>query len=161
MGSLSLVEIDSQYIKHLHKIDSRVSVKYNNRPFVGVVTIVDDITYAIPLTSQTTEERKAAGKNKRSSKVTTFVRNSNGDEIANLLYNNMVPIRDDVYNILNIDPEEDTYESNEIRFIRKHVDDIIDKARNVYSCRITGSDWFMNKICCDFKKLEEAMDDYT
>lgn len=55
---LSLYKIDPDYLKYLHSIDSRISVKYNNRPFVGIVTMINGISYVLPLTSQTTEERK-------------------------------------------------------------------------------------------------------
>ena len=55
---LSLCVVDSQYLRYLHEIDYRVSVKYNNRPFVGIVTMLGGIKYVIPLTSQTTAERR-------------------------------------------------------------------------------------------------------
>ena len=118
--NLFLCKIDPSYLKYLHKIDSRINVKYNNRPFVGVITMLNGIPYVLPLTSQTTEERKKEGKNKRSAKITTFVRDSAGNEIANILHNNMFPVVEGVYSIMEINAELDTYESNEIRFIRKN-----------------------------------------
>ena len=81
-----LYYVDKEYLKYLHKEDYRVSVKFNNRPFAGIVTMVGGRKYIIPLTSQTTEERKNAGKNKRSSLITTFVTETSGKEISNLLY---------------------------------------------------------------------------
>lgn len=81
-----LYYVDKEYLKYLHKEDYRVSVKFNNRPFAGIVTMVGGRKYIIPLTSQTTEERKSAGKNKRSSRITTFVTETSGKEISNLLY---------------------------------------------------------------------------
>lgn len=158
---LSLCEIDSGYLKYLHKVDSKVSVKYNNRPFVGVITMVNNIKYVLPLTSQTTQERAKSGKSKRSARVTTFVRDGSGEEIANILHNNMIPVFDDVFSIMDIDAEKDTYEANEIRFIRKHKEDIIRKARKVYSDRIIGKDFFLQKVCCDFSLLEKKYLDYT
>ncbi len=83
-----LYYVDKEYLKQLHKEDYRVSVKFNNRPFAGVVTAIGTQKYVIPLTSQTTEERKKVGKKKRSTIVTTFVTETSGEEIANLLYNN-------------------------------------------------------------------------
>ena len=53
-------------ILQLWKEDFSVSVKFNNWPFVGIVTSVGDKKYMIPLTSQTTEECKKEGKKKRS-----------------------------------------------------------------------------------------------
>lgn len=57
MGN-NLYKIDADYLKYMHKIDTRISVKYNNRPFVGIITMINGINYVLPLTSQTTCERK-------------------------------------------------------------------------------------------------------
>lgn len=35
-----LYYVDKEYLKYLHKKDYRVSVKFNNRPFAGIVTVV-------------------------------------------------------------------------------------------------------------------------
>lgn len=152
---LYLCKIDPDYLKFLHKIDSRVSVKHNNRPFVGVISMVENVPYVLPLTSQTTQIRKEEGKSKRSSMITTFIKDSDGTEIANILHNNMIPVQEDVYTLLEINAETDTYESNEIRYIRKNREQIIRKAEKVYRSRTTKSNAFLNKTCCDFKKLEE------
>ena len=87
--------------------------------------------------------------------ITTFVKDSADNEIANILHNNMFPVKEGVYNALEIDAEIDTYESNEIRFIRKNKDKIIRKAQKVYTERVTKHNAFLNKSCCDFKKLED------
>lgn len=158
MQNLYLYEVEHNYLRFLHNIDSRVSVKYNNRPFVGIVTMINGLNYLIPLTSQTTKKREEKGKKKRSSKVTTFVRDSKGEEIANILHNNMIPIKEEWCNKLNINAEEDTYEANEIRFIRKNRERIIAKAQKIHDKRIEGNDRFLNYICCDFELLE---DNYT
>ena len=154
----TLYYIDGNYLKAMHKVDYRVSVKYNNRAFVGIITTIGTQKYVIPLTSQTTQERKKEGKNKRNGKFTAFVTESSGVEIANILFNNMLPVFEDVITPLNIDPTVDTYESNEIRYIRKHWDAIQTKAKKVYDTRYdTNSrdyDFFV-KTCCDFKKLED------
>ena len=55
---LSLCKIAPAYLKFMHSLDSRISVKFNNRPFVGVVTIMAGLRYVLPLTSQTTQKRK-------------------------------------------------------------------------------------------------------
>ena len=159
-----IYHIDKEYLKYLHKVDNRVSVKFNNRPFVGIVTLIDDKKYVIPLTSQTTSDRMAEGKRKRSPLITTYVTETSGTEIANLLYNNMIPITDEVLTKAIIDPKYDTYELNEIRYIRKNWDVIKNKAKKVYDLRNNNASnhySFLLKTCCDFKKLEKAMDDYN
>ncbi len=159
-----LYYIDKAYLKYLHKVDSRVSVKFNNRPFAGIVTSIGTQKYMIPLTSQTTAERKKEGKNKRSSLITTFVTETSGKEIANLLYNNMVPVQDDMISPLSIDPMVDTFESNEIRYLRKNWKTVEEKAFNVFEQRYDSSSHnfgFLQKTCCDFKKLENALEHYS
>ena len=151
---LWLYKIDADYLKYMHKADYRVSVKYNNRPFVGIITMINGTNYVLPLTSQTTEERKKAGKKKRSAIITTFVKDSSGEEIANILHNNMFPVIEGVCTKLEIDATINTYESNEIRFIRKNADKIIKKANKVYIERIANNNSFLCKVCCDYAKLE-------
>lgn len=154
-NQLYLCSVDKDYLKYLHSIDYRVSVKYNNRPFVGVITMINRIEYVIPLTSQTTLERAKVGKNKRAARITTFVRDGSGLEIADLLHNNMIPVTKDFYEVVEIDAETNTYEANEIRFIRKNKDKIIQKANKVHDDRMFKHDKFLYKTCCDFGKLEE------
>lgn len=159
-NELFLYMINPNYLKYIHKIDNRVSVKYNNRPFVGVVMMINDIPYVLPLTSQTTAERKKTGKKKRSAKTTTFVKDSGDEEIANILHNNMFPVKEGVFTLLEVEAESDTYEANEIRYIRKNRDKIIEKAKKVHDDRIGGKDAFLNRICCDFEKLEGRFEAY-
>ena len=159
-----LYYVDRNYLKQLHKTDYKVSVKYNNRPFVGIITSIDDKKYVIPLTSQTTQERFAEGKKKRSPLITTYITETSGKEIANLLYNNMIPVTDEVITKVNIDTTSDTYELNEIRFIRKNWNTITSKAAKVYALRYDNTSkhyQFLIKTCCDFKNLETIMKDYT
>jgi hypothetical protein len=159
----ALFYVNREYLKYMHEVDSRVSLKYNGRMFAGIVTIINEQKYVIPLTSQTTEERKKRGKGKRSSVITTFVAESSGKEIADLLYNNMLPVYDEVISPVNIDPKINTYELNEIRFLRKSWDNIQKKAVNVYKDRNNKNSpnyGFLLKVCCDYRKLEEASIEY-
>ena len=159
-NQLSLYKISSEYVKYLHAFDYRVSVKYNNRPFVGIITMINDKKYVLPLTSQTTDKRIKEGKRKRANEITTFVRDIKGNEIANILHNDMFPVVEGTYTLMDIDATTNTFESNEIRYIRKHADEIILKAQKVYARRIEGRNQFLVKTCCDFKKLESKSEEY-
>ena len=86
-----------------------------------------------------------------------------GTEIANILYNNMIPVYDEVITPVTVNPEVDTYISNEIRFIRKTWEVIQNKALYVYDERYLTSSKnysFLVNTCCDFKKLEAACQQY-
>lgn len=161
MRELFLYEIDPDYLRFLHGLDYRVSVKYNNRPFVGIIVMINGTPYVLPLTSQTTTEREKEGKKKRAAKVTTFVRDTSGEEIANILHNNMIPVADGTYTMKDINADVDTYESNEIRYIRKHKERIIAKAQKVHDKRIENKDWFLRRICCNFELLESRYTEYN
>ena len=144
----------------MHGVDKRITVK-SNRPFVGIVTVINGLEYVLPLTSQTTQSRKENGKNKRAAIITTFVKDSAGKEIANILHNNMFPVKIGTYELMSIDPEINTYESNEIRYIRKHEAEIIKKSLKVYQGRIIKRNPFLIKTCCDFQKLEDNYVNFT
>lgn len=155
-----LCEIQRDYIKYMHDADWRVSVKYNNRKFVGLAVRMNGRFYVVPLTSQTTKERVARGKKKRSAALTTFIK-VGGEEIANLLHNNMFPVPKNQIKKIQIDPLVDTYLANEERQIRKNWVEINKKSIAVYRERYDKNSrnyQFFNKTCCDFKKLEIECD---
>lgn len=154
-----LCEIERDYMKYMHEADWRVSVKYK-RKFVGLAVRINGRFYVIPLTSQTTKERVARGKKKRSASITTFIK-VGGEEIANLLHNNMFPVPRNQIKKITIDPMVDTYLANEERQIRKHWVEINTKSIAVYKDRYDTNSrnyHFFNRTCCDFKKLETECD---
>lgn len=154
-----LCEIDKDYMKYMHEADWRVSVK-NKRKFIGLAVRINGRFYVIPLTSQTTKERTALGKKKRSASITTFIK-VGGEEIANLLHNNMFPVPKKLIKKIEIDPMVDTYLANEERQIRKHWVEINTKSITVYRERYDKNSrnyHFFMKTCCDFKKLEAECD---
>lgn len=75
----------------------------------------------------------------------------------------MIPVTEELITALSINPEIDTYESNEIRYLRKHWDIIEEKAKKVFEQRYMKESHnysFLLKTCCDFKKLESALETY-
>lgn len=156
-----ICEIQKDYVKYMHSKDWRVSVKAN-RKFVGLAVWINNRIYVVPLTSQTTKERAVRGKKKRSAFITTFIR-VGGEEIANLLHNNMFPVPEDQIKRIEINPLKDTYLANEERQIRKNWVNINTKSISVYRERYNKESrnyYFLNKTCCDFKKLEIECDNW-
>ena len=75
----------------------------------------------------------------------------------------MIPVNEEIITALEIDPKVDTYESNEIRYLRKNWESIEEKATNVFNQRYDTKSHnfgFLKKTCCDFKKLETALERY-
>ena len=159
--SPTIVKVDSEYLFYLHNYDNRVSLK-KGRPYVGLAVLINSKMYVIPLTSQTTEERRKKGLKKRNSLTTTFI-TASGEEISNLLHNNMVPVPENLTEKIIIDPLKDTYLMNEYRYIRKHWLEITQKSLSIYIERYDKNSRnydFLTSICCDFKKLEEKYNDW-
>lgn len=159
--SPKIVTVDKKYLSYLHGFDSRVSLK-KDRPYVGLSVLINGKIFVIPLTSQTTQERKKKGFKKRNSLTTTFIKAS-GVEISDLLHNNMIPVPKKLAERIEIDPLKDTYLSNEYRYIRKHWVEITNKSLMIYLERYNEESRnfaFLQSICCDFKMLEEKCDDW-
>ena len=55
LENLGLYNIDVNYLEYLHSIDSEVQFSlekdYSQKPFLGILVLVDTYTYFIPLTS--------------------------------------------------------------------------------------------------------------
>ena len=159
--SPTLVMVDSAYILYLQGVDCCVSLK-KGRPYVGLSVRINNNFFVIPLTSQTTEKRKLKGLKKRNSLTTTFIKAS-GIEISALLHNNMIPVPKNLIQKIEINPIKDTYLMNEYRYIRKHWVEITNKSMMIYLERYNKKSInkdFLQKICCDFKLLEEKCNDW-
>lgn len=159
-----LYYVDPGYLKQLNKIDYRVPVKFNGRPFAGLLTNIQNQLYVIPLTSETTQKRALANKGKRKSFFTVYVKDNKGVEISNLLLNNMIPVKNNLLTKIDFDSiESSSYLNMEVRFLRKNWDDIMAKADKVYNARynqLSPMYKFAQKICCDFKLLEKECKQY-
>ena len=152
-----LCTVHSDYLDYMHNTDCHVSLKYG-RPYLGLAIRLNDHFYVVPLTSRTTYTREGRGKNKRSPLTTTFIKRGE-KEIANLLHNNMFPVPENEIERVFIDPQKDIRLANEQRQIRKQWVEINMKSANVYRDRYDTQSrnyHFLVKICCDFKKLEDA-----
>ena len=65
-------------------------------------------------------------------------------------------------NFSEIKKTDDSYHSllvKELRYLNHNQDSLVKMAQKVYKIGL-NKNHFLNKNCCDFKKLEEAMDKY-
>ena len=62
--SPKIVMVDKTYLSYLYGFDRRVSLK-KDRPYVGLSVRINEKFFVIPLTSQTTQERKKKGLKKQ------------------------------------------------------------------------------------------------
>lgn len=150
---INICYVKSDYLKYIRKFDYRIPIK-TNRKFIGLVILINGSQYVVPLTSKSSKERVSSGKRKRSPVVTTNLK-----DVADILHNNMFPVPSvEIEKIKDISYFTDPYLNYEYRLIRKKRAAINIKSMNVYRNRYIqkNKDYlFLNKICCDFKKLEE------
>ncbi|MCR4687033.1 MAG: type III toxin-antitoxin system ToxN/AbiQ family toxin [Lachnospiraceae bacterium] len=176
MKKLDLYYIDLKYIRDLSRVDDNVmSISpqrgKQNRPFVGVVVLINGRNYCVPLTSP-----KDKFKNKRSQ--VDFIkifdenrRDANGQYklIGVLNINNMIPVNGYFIKKVDIavkgDDKPDIVAKKrlmqkQIKWCRKHVDTIENRANKVYDMVINHPDKNQNlvKRSSKFYELEKMLD---
>ncbi|MCH5349378.1 MAG: type III toxin-antitoxin system ToxN/AbiQ family toxin [Oscillospiraceae bacterium] len=169
---LDLYLVDKKYIRDLSNADDNVlsvspQINKNERPFVGIVMVLDEKEYCVPLTSP---KDKFEGKSK-----IDFIKipdpklkNSNGSPvtIGILNINNMIPIsrqyisKIDLSESSDIDKKRRILLQKEIHWCRKNLSVIQNRANKVYKAVTEAPDKNKNLIrrCCDFRKLEAILE---
>ncbi len=175
MNKLDLYYIDLKYIRNLSKADDNImSISpqraKENRPFLGVITVIENHEYCIPLTSP-----KDKFKNKKSQ--IDFIKifdeskkESNGQFklIGILNINNMIPVDETVISKadLKIHPNDSvkikqhkTLMQKQLAWCRDHADTVINRAGKVYRLVVNEPDKNRNltKRCSKFKELERIL----
>ena len=163
---LFLYTLDMKYVRDLHRADDRVlsvspQIHKNNRPFVGVVIILDKHKYCIPLSHP--KEKHYSMKND-----IDFSRIIVENKLIGVLnFNSMIPVNDSVVSRLNlkINPwdmeSEKAYKKlciKELDWIQKNQDAIIKKANKLYFMVTTGkANNNLMKRCLNFQRLESIL----
>lgn len=153
MESLKLYRISDKYIRFLQGIDNRVqNNKDRQRPYVGVVLCVGEFRYFVPM-----ESPKPNHVNIKSGHH--LLKLDNG-KLGMLGFNNMIPVHDSAISLFDIDDEPDIKYAELLRrqvtVINRNKADIYDHATKTYYGAVNKKNQFLLRICCDFKKLENA-----
>ena len=188
-GNLKLINIDANYVQALHNACSEVfysSYNYDNKPYLGIlVSNEKDKKYVIPLTSA--KEKHKTWKNVDGDRYLIYEEAALSDmgikdifvimpddpqKVKHILsaieIKKMIPIRDDVYSVVNINvnvsdsEEEKKYKdllNKEYSFCLKIISQLMDKANKIYEKQmLTGK---IVRFGCDFKVLENVCDTYS
>ncbi len=178
MDKLDLYYIDLKYIRKLANADSSVmSVSPQRgkagRPFVGVVVLVNDREYCIPLTSP---KEKFLNKKSQVDFIKIFDEKKKDEKgkfklIGVLNINNMIPVKKEV--IMKIDlvihqkdqPDVVNHKKlmqKQISWCRKNTEVIKNRANKVYDMVVNMPDKNKNltRRSLDFLKLEKILDDF-
>ena len=163
---LGIYLINSDYVKFLHSVDSRVPISWNdkaNRPFLGVLLEVGQNKYYAPLTSPKPKFNSMSNR-------LGFVKIDNGRYGAIEIIN-MFPVIDSKH-VQQIDFAQSKTDSNETvkwkRLVKKqalwcnqHQTAITRNAERLYILKAQKKlNPDIDALCCDFLKLERAAERY-
>lgn len=157
MEQLKLYRISDKYIRYLKSRDHRVQDNKNRRrPYVGVVLLVGNYKYFVPMASPKPSHAKIKPGHH-------IMRIKNGN-LGQLGFNNMIPVPEEAIICFNIDDEPDLKYAELLRrqvsFINRHKADVFDHASKTYYGVVTKKTKFLVDICCDFRNLERACSNY-
>ena len=162
MNKLRLYRIDINYIKYLYNFDNKVQYNPNRedeytarRPYLGIVLIVNNLDYFVALEHPRVQHQQM--------KNNPFIFKIHNGKYGILGFNNMIPVKKTELVEFDINKEEEKYRQiliSQYHFCNKHITEIMEKVNTTYLKRIEGKNKFMNKVCCDFKLLEEKCNNY-
>ena len=177
METLKIYSVTDEYINYLrtsypnvysNKQDTRV----HTRKYVGVVIKVENYNYYIPLSSPKETDFQVAGKNKVIKKsivpiVRIVIKNSKGEKElkGTLRISHMIPVPESELKLYDLENEKDEcYKDlvlNEIQFIRKNKEKILNNANLLYKQKADNdpSAGYV-KMALDYKALEKLCDKY-
>ena len=165
---LSIYQIDMKYVRDLAKADDKVmsvSPQENkeSRPFVGIVVIMNDKKYCIPLSSP-------KSKHNQMKNDVDFTKIYDKDKLLGVLnFNNMIPVDESVLKPLDLriksndSPQTAHYKkmtAKQLNWCQQNQDAIVVKANKLYGIITQTPEKSRNltRRCCDFKKLEAVLE---
>lgn len=163
-----LYTVNMKYIRNLHSIDNNVpsvspQIGKQNRPFLGVVVLVNKSKFCIPLTSNSSNKGKKFDKMREN---ITFrkIYDKKGNILAALNLNNMIPVRDEYITEIDLKlrsndtPKQMRWKKlciKELDWCQAHQDEIERLANELYGLYISDISFTKRKICLDFPALEK------
>lgn len=167
---LNFYTVKMKYVRNLMNIDHKnvMSVssqhKKNRRIFVGIIVMVDQHKYCIPLSSV---ENKMKYKNMSNNITFRKIINKDGEVIGALNINNMIPVREeylvpfDMEIYASDDEKQQAYKKHcmeELIWCREHEDEISMLARELHRLVCSGEHFKKRSICPDYRLLEKECD---
>lgn len=170
--SVTDVYVDYLRTKYPNVYSNKQETRIHTRKYVGVVIKVDNYNYYIPLSSPKETDYQVAGECKVIKKsivpiVRIVIKNSKGEKElkGTLRISHMIPVPESELQLYDLENEpDDAYRdlvANEILFIRKNKEKILNNAKLLYKQK-TENDQSAGyvKMALDFKALEKMCDAY-
>lgn len=158
MENFKLYRVSDQYIRFLRGADHRVQDnKDAKRPYVGVVLLVGQFRYFVPMESPKP--------NHANIKPGVHIMRIDNGRYGLLGFNNMIPIPNSALIPFDINSEPDPQYADllrrQITFLNRHKADVMDHASKTYHQVTSGKNKFLLGISCNFKKLERCCKRYN
>ena len=166
---LNLYTINMKYIRNLHNqgddhvLSVSPQIHKEHRPFIGIVVICNNKKYCIPLSSPKDKHRTM-----KNGIDFHKILKDNGELVGVLNLNNMIPVRDDVIQKVDIgihpsdNPAVRRYKklvANQLSYCRKNQDVIVSKANRLYRMvQSHNANASLKKRCLNWEKLEKVLD---
>lgn len=165
---LKLYNVNLKYIRNLHNVDNHVpsispQIGKQNRPFLGVVVMVNGAKYCIPLSSNSAKKNKNLD-SMRENITLRKIRDNDGKILAALNLNNMIPIRDEYITEIDLKINASNSESvkqwkklcvKELDWCQTNSAEIERLANELHSKYCSGESFQKRKICLNFPALEK------
>lgn len=158
--NLKLYEVNREYINYLsayapHLFLNKKKEQKNERKFIGIVFVINDFQYFVPLSSY-------KEKHKKMKESVDFIKIK---DYAVININNMFPVPESEYTYVKIQQEKDLHYKAllqaEYRVIKTKQSRIKKNAEIVYKHKVeNGNETSLGRRCNDFKILEEACNMY-
>lgn len=158
MESLRIYKVKEKYVRFLRSKDSRVLYNKNqSRPYVGIVLHVGSYQYFVPMESPKP--------NHANIKPGKHIFKIEGGQLGLLGFNNMIPVPPEALIDFDIEKETDKKYAELLRrqsaSINRSKADVMNHAAQTYYSVVNKKNKFLLRICCDFKKLEYASNQYN
>lgn len=180
--NFGLYNVDTDYLRFLSSIENEVQFSedkdYEQKPFLGIVVLIDNYFYLIPLTSGKYKHSKWKNVGTahyliyekvkkielRKNDIHKSISNDEALKIFAVLdIKKMIPVKTGLYSRIDFASLSDQKNADllekEYRFCQKIQNGILSKVKQIYfEQKQTG---VVHPIYCDFTKLEMACDTYS
>ncbi|OOF40968.1 hypothetical protein BKK49_05400 [Rodentibacter rarus] len=165
---IRFLHVKKEYIDYLKSIDNKVQDNYDEsehqKPYISGIKIeINNRLYLAPLTSY--KDKYDNIEEKVIFKIVKKYKKREKENLGVVLLNNMIPLIDGVYSEINFNNFNDKYKSLLMKQYRvlsgkESITKINKIANDIYNEVNENKNSFFLKICCNFKLLEEACDQY-
>ena len=152
---LDFYEVDQAYVDELKAVDPLIpNVNYSTHGkfMCGILFSINGLDYFAPISSF-----------KKSQRTNFLIKNRRGQVVGSVRFSFMFPIVELKRHVKDFSQEDEKRRNlliEELEYCNKHARRIHAKAKHVYDTVTSGSNPALQKVCCDFRKLEQYVSEH-